>query len=400
MIKILYIFHVSEIGGGSLCLLNMIKCLDTTKFIPIVLLKTKGPLVDEFESRGVSVFIEKSISTIPYNESLFRFRSIKLYWSMISSLNRIRYWVEKTDADIVHINTMMMYPYAIPAFKLGRKVIVHMRENWPQNEHKIQFEIARYVINHFSSKIIAINKTSANQLNIPNKTEIVYDWIDFEDRDGEIDLKESNGVDIKKDKVFLFLGGTQLIKGAYEVVSVFSKDINKNNIKLLLLGADQIKYDNHGFVAFIKKILRSINMPVKGDSLKKILQDEKQIIHIPRTKNVLSLYQQVYCVIAFPTIPHAILPIAESIWNCTPIISADTLEAREYSNDGKAAILIPINNKVALKEAIIYAINNENKIKELAMNGVDYIREKFDAKRNSKILDIIYSRLLMKANTN
>jgi glycosyltransferase involved in cell wall biosynthesis len=395
--KILYIFHVSEIGGGSLCLLNMIKCLDTNKFSPIVLLKKKGPLSEELKSLGVCVFIEKAISTVPYNQSLFRLSSIKLYWSMIISLNRIGYWVKKTDAEIVHINTMMMYPYAIPAFKLNKKVIIHMREHWPQNEHKIQFRFARYIINQFSSKIIAINKTSANLLNFPNKTEIVYDWIDFEDRDGEIDLKESYGVDVKKDKVFLFLGGTQLIKGAYEVVSVFSKDINKTSIKLLLLGADDIKYNNHGFKAFIKKILRIINIPVKGDRIKKILQDEKQIIKIPRTKNVLSLYQQVYCVIAFPTIPHAILPIAEALCNGTPIISADTLEAREYSNDGKAAILVPMNNKIALKEAINYAINNENEIKECAKNGVDYIQKKFDAKTNSKNLDSIYSRLLIEA---
>jgi glycosyltransferase involved in cell wall biosynthesis len=393
--KILYIFHVSEIGGGSICLLNMIKCLDTTKFIPIVLLKSKGPLSVEFESRGVSVFFEKSISTIPYNQSLFCFSSIKLYWSMVVSLNRIKYWVKKTDAEIVHLNTMMMYPYAIPAFKLGRKVIVHMREHWPQNEHKIQFKFARYIINQFSSKIIAINRTSANLLNIPNKTEIVYDWIDFENRDGEIDLKKNYGVDVEKDKVFLFLGGTQLIKGALEVVSVFSNEIKQKNVKLILLGADEIKFSNRGLIAFLKKILRSVNLPVKGDCLKKILQDEKRIIQIPRTKNVLSLYQQVYCVIAFPTIPHAILPIAESLWNGTPIISADTLEAREYSNNGKSAILIPMHNKIALKDAIIDAINNENEIKDLALEGIDYIREKFDPKTNSKILDNIYSGLLI-----
>lgn len=389
--NILFIFHVSEIGGGSLCLLNIIKCLDTEKFNPIVLLKNEGPLVDEFKSRGVSVFIENGINTIPYNQSLFRIGSIKLYWAMLVSIKKIRYWINKTEADIVHINTMMMYPYLIPSYNLNKKVIVHMREHWPKNEHCIQFWIARQIIKYFSTKIIAINNTSANLLNLPNKTEIVYDWIDFENRNQEIDLYKEYGIDVKKEKIFLFLGGTQLIKGAYEVVSVFSNEIKNKNIKLLLLGADEIEFDKKGIKAFIKKFLRNLNLPVKGDRLKQLLQDDKRIIKISKTKNVLSLYKQVYCVIAFPTIPHAILPIAEALWNSTPVISADTPEAREYSNNGKSALLVPMHNIKAFKKAIDEAINNEIKIIEMAIKGSSIIRVKFDMKTNCDKLNSIYS---------
>ena len=39
-------------------------------------------------------------------------------------------------------------------------------------------------------KIIAINKTSAAILNFPNKTEIIYDYIDFSNRSETTDFKK------------------------------------------------------------------------------------------------------------------------------------------------------------------------------------------------------------------
>ena len=398
MNTILYIFHVSELGGGSLCLLNIIKELDKSKFTPIVLLKNEGPLTVLLNKMGVSVFIENTISPIPYNQSLFSLNSIKQYYSTLSSLKLYKKWFLKINPDILHVNTMMMYPYAQLAYKLNKKVIIHMREHWPKNEHQTQFSIARYFINKYSDKIIAINKTSAIILNLPEKTEIVYDWIDFKGRDGKVNLKEEYGIDVNKEKVFLFLGGAQLIKGAYEVISVFSKKTIGNNVKLLVIGLEDIEFDTTGLKAIIKKGLRKINLPVKGDKLKSLLQNNKNIIKLPKVSDVLSLYQQVYCVVSFPTIPHAILPIAEAIWNRTPVISADTPEAREYSFNGASAKLVPINNIKLLEKAILYAINNEENFKIKTGNGVEHIKNTFNKKINSSKLNRIYSDMLDKEN--
>ncbi len=394
MKKILYIFHVSEIGGGSLCLLNMIKELDKTKFTPIVLLKNEGSLSVLLSNLGVSVFIENSLSTIPYNQSVFRLSSVKQYYSVIRSLKIYKKWLLKINPDIVHINTMMMYPYAKHAQDLNKKVIIHMREHWPINEHQTQFRVARYFINKYANRIIAINNTSATFLNFPEKTEIVYDWIDLNGRDGKVNLKDDYGIDVNKDKVFLFLGGTQLIKGAYEVLSVFSKNTIENKAKLLVLGVDNIAYDKNGIKAFVKKVLRTVRLPVRADKLKGILQNNKNIIQLPKVNDVFSLYQQVYCTVAFPTIPHAILPIVESIWNGTPVISVDTQEGREYSFNGISADLVPINDIEALEKSVLYAINNVEELKKTTEKGIKFIQKTFDKERNSAKLNGIYVDLL------
>lgn len=393
--NILYIFHVSFIGGGSLCLLNIIKKLDRELFNPIVLLKDDGPLCSELEKIGATVIIESSINPVPYNSSLLKICSIRQIASVLWSMKKINYWIEKTDADIVHINTMMMYPYAIPAKKAKKKVIIHMREHWPKNQNQIQFNFAKKIIDKYSDKIIAINKTSSAILGLPNKTEIIYDWIDFENRNEYVDFNLLFGANFKSLKIFLFLGGMQIIKGAHEVVQVFSENISDKNARLLFVGCEGKSYENSSsFKGKIKTILRCIKLSVFSDKIKRMAQKDDRIVFIPTTNQVKSLIEQSNYLISFPTIPHAILPIAEAVYLGKPVISAKTPEAREYSNDGKSAVLFEMNNKEDFQEAIRYAIENESKLIELANTGSKIIQSTFDPIKNSLLLNNLYRKLL------
>ena len=76
MKKILYVFHCSTIGGGSYCLLNILKNLDRNKYIPTVLLAYNGPLVDEIEKLGIDVFFYPELDSTP-NIVLNNFEKIK-----------------------------------------------------------------------------------------------------------------------------------------------------------------------------------------------------------------------------------------------------------------------------------------------------------------------------------
>ena len=389
MKKIMYVYHVSTIGGGSLCLYRIIESLDRSKYEPVVLLKSPGPLYDKLINMNVKVVIEKSITTIPYNKSLISFNSIKSYFFSIISILKIYYWIKEEKIDILHINTMMLYFYSIPAVALNKKVVLHLREHWPIGEHRFQFQFARLIINKYSTKIVAINKTSAKILNLLKKTEVIYDWVDFSKKNKKVILPEDK-IDLSKDKSFLFLGGYQKIKGAYEVLFTFSKKIKNKSVKLLFVCSESKEFSNKGLKGIIKNILRKIYLPVLSDKIKIILQNDDRIICIPHTENIKSLYKSTNCVVAFPTIPHAILPIAECIILGIPVISVDTQEAREYSNKGKSAILVQMNNIVSLKKAMIEFINNETVYKLNTMKSSTIVRAKFDKNKNSAALNKLY----------
>lgn len=52
---VLFVHHVSSIGGASYCMLNILKVLDRNNYAPVVLLKNQGPLVDEIKKLGVKL---------------------------------------------------------------------------------------------------------------------------------------------------------------------------------------------------------------------------------------------------------------------------------------------------------------------------------------------------------
>ncbi len=392
--NILYIFHVSVFGGGSLCLLNLVKELNNEKFNPIVLLKSWGPLCEELEKVGATIIIEPSLYTVPYNRSLFEINSIKQIIFMLLSIKKVKYWIKKTEADIIHVNTMMMYPYAIPAYKLKRKVIVHIREHWPIDEHVLQLKFAKRIIEKYADLIIAINKTSADIIGLPYKTKIIYDWIDFKDRDKAIDFKTIFGKEYEKLKVFLFLGGMQKTKGSLQVVKVFNDNIKSKDARLLVVGCDSKQILYKSLKGVIKKILHFFNYFTYSDKIKKIAQKDDRIICIPSTNQVRSLFEQAYCTVVYPTIPHAIIPIAESIYLGKPVLSAETSEALEYSNQGKGATLFKMNDEDEFIKGLKYVHQNQEKIYKKAHDNSDSIKNLFSLEKNSLKLNKLYTRLL------
>jgi glycosyltransferase involved in cell wall biosynthesis len=392
-INILYIFHESVIGGGSFCLLNIIKELDKEYFNPIVLLKEHGPLSTELEKIGTTVYTEKSLSTVIYNDNIFKISSLRQIYGVLNSLTKVKFWIKKTDADIVHLNTMMMYPYLWPAYLSKKKTVIHMREHWPLDEHQLQLKIAKRIIGKYADKIVAINQTSASILEMPDKTEIIYDWIDFENRSDKIDFADLFGKDYKSYKILLYLGGINWQKGALEIIDFFYHKVLANNVRLLLLGSDDKMIVYSGIRGVVKKFLTKFNYYRYNDKVKMLAQKDSRIVFAPSTYHVKSLIEQSYCLISFFTIPHANLPLAEAVFLGKPAIAARTPEAIEYCNKGKSALLFEINNKNDFGEKLLFALQNQELINSKSKEGMIVVRDLFDPIRNSALIDKLYKSL-------
>ena len=117
--RILFVHHVSSVGGGSYCLLNIIKSLDRSLFEPIVLLCDNGSLVDELKKINVKTVLMPSLTQIPYNHSLIRKDSIKAYYRVFRSFRCFKQILQRERIDTVYLNNMMISPYIIPSKECG-----------------------------------------------------------------------------------------------------------------------------------------------------------------------------------------------------------------------------------------------------------------------------------------
>ena len=164
MKTILYVHHVSDVGGGSYCLLNILKEIDMKLYRPIVLLKKEGPLSIEIKKLNIPVYFMETLATVPYNVSLFRLGSIKGLFSILLSIKPFARLLDELQPDLIHLNNMMLYPYLRIAKKKGVKTLIHVREHWELGEHQTQRNMAIDYIDKYSDKVIAINEYSASMV--------------------------------------------------------------------------------------------------------------------------------------------------------------------------------------------------------------------------------------------
>lgn len=392
MKSLLFVYHASNIGGGTYCLLNILKEVDRTKFQPIVLLRTDGDLVKEINKLGIEVHFMPTMCLVPYNHSLWNLRVQKTYKKIKKSFADFASVLDRINPDVVYFNTMMLAPYLEVAKRRKSKTLIHLREHWPLNEHTTQLSRLQKIISTYADQIVAINSYSASMVPQRNVT-IVYDWIDMSKRYETKPFDVIFGENSARLKVYLFTGGLQDIKGAAEVVEVFSKMVPGKEKRLLMVGVEPLSQPI-GLKNKIRYFLAKTGLYyVYEFKVRKMIEKDERIVCIPATYKMKHIMEQSYCNLSFFTIPHANLALAESIILGTVPVAARTEESIEYSNNGKLAVLFELGNKNDLVRKLDELDTNYDKIREKINIEGHVVKDIFDTKRNAEVLNGVLNKL-------
>lgn len=391
MKRILFIYHASNIGGGTYCLLNILKEIDRKKYQPVVLLRYNGDLVKEINALGIEVFFMPSMTLVPYNKSLWNWRVLRAYRRIEQSFADFGGILDKIKPDAVYLNTMMLAPYLEVAKRKGCKTVIHLREHWPTNEHTKQLTRVQNIIASCSDQIVAINHYSASMVPTKKAT-IVYDWVDFSNRYEYRPFDDIFKEDTSKLKIYLFTGGLQDIKGAAEVVEVFEEQLKEKDKRLLMVGVDQ-KPNNSSIKNRVRSVLSKVGLNVYEYKVRKMIGKDHRIVCIPATYAMKHIMEQSYCNLSFFTMPHANLALAESIIVGTVPVAAKTDESIEYSYGGELALLFELGNKDDLSEKLKELDRNYDEIKAKIVKEGHFVQEQFDKARNVAVLDGVFTKL-------
>lgn len=395
MKKILYVFHCSSIGGGSYCLLNILKNVDRKKYLPIVLLAYHGPLADEIVKLGIEILYYPELDSIPYNLPLWKREAIVKYYKINKSLDGFSEKLKQINPDLLYLNSMMLYPYLRPAKAAGYKTVIHIREHWPADEHQKQLKRLWTYVQKYADHIVAINQFAAKQIpNIEDKATVVYDWIDFTDRYKEISMSDIFKEDLSDKKVLLFTGGCASNKGAKEIAELFSKCLKDDSLRLLVLG-NSIRRFGCGWKERIKMWLS--DKGIRGFysyELNNIIRSDKRIVCIPNIYEIKHLLDQCSCLVSYFTIPHANLALAEGIINKTIVVAAETEESLEYSLNGDLAFLFRMNDAEGFVKTVELALAQTDSMKKKLEERSYIVKHMFDKEHNVRVLQGVYENLL------
>lgn len=387
--KILFVHHVSVIGGASYCMLNIIKAIDRKMFIPVVLLRNDGPLVEELKKLNVEVYFCPTLWSYPYNQSLYRIRSLITIFNLYRSLDDFETSVKKCCPDIVYLNNTFLFPYLKITQKLRIKSVIHIREHWPNGKHQKQFGYIQQEILCHADRIIAINDYSARMISPSlTKTTIVYDWIDMKTRYRSIPMSDIIGEDCSSKKVLLFTGGQSYIKGTDYILEAFSKYVKGDEYRLLLLGGDSV-ISLKGWKALVKKLLEMAGYVGFSKKVKDLIASDYRIKCVPAIFELSNIIEQSHCFVSYFRVPHANLGLAENIILCNPCIAAKTEESLEYTNNGEYALLVEPNKVDEFGKQLQGFLQDIDRWKQASKKGVEYLSNKFMPDENIKKLNSV-----------
>lgn len=377
MKSILFIHHASSVGGGSYCMLNILRELDRSKYRPAVLLKEDGPLKAEVDALGIDVSVLPSIRQIAYTGKGCEARVWLSYLKVMRAALSFRKWLQAHPFDAVYLNSIVLYPFLKVARDCGCKAFLHIREHWMPG---LQLRLAQRAVHAYADGIVAINGYSASMFPAEGeRIRVVHDWIDFSSRSEERPFSALFGGDMTGRKVYLFTGGLFPIKGAREVLTAFHGYLTDPEDRLLALGVDPDAVPRTAYEQECLDILRS----------------DSRIKCLPATWKVKQLYAQAYCNLSFFTLPHANLTLAECALLGTPSVAVRTEEALEYSLGGKTALLCRPGDFADFVEKLRQLPEVYPSLKKQLVTESDALRTMFDRSRNLAVLNALLDEVLL-----
>ena len=311
---------------------------------------------------------------------VFRFRYISdwLAWKHKTyiSIGLMRYLRDHLrEYDIVHLQDLISV-HAIATAKYCKKhdipyvLTTHGSIPWPIEEGCLKrlFGVTfGYKILRDASKVIAINKTEAEQCRKldenKNKIEIVPNGIDLSEYDNlpeKGDFRKKYGIG-NNERMILYLGRIHKIKGIDLLVRAFADLINKelNNVKLVLVGPDD------GYQSALEELIQSLKVDDKVLFTGFVTNEEKMAAFVdadvfvnPRTDEIFGIVFLEACACGTPVICSRGCGIADII-------------------DGKTGFAVPYD-KDQLRDAIIKILSDKELRRRFGERGRKLVEEQFN----------------------
>ncbi len=390
--KILFIHHGTGIGGAPISLLNLINQLNPEKYECKVGL-VKGGIVEElFRENGIKTeIIGANDNWFSHNETgkiqwkyFHRYPRIYLDWKRTATRDAVQY-LEKQDADIIHLNSHVLTSWATAAHRLGFKVVLHNRETVARGYFGIRYRILKNLIEKNCDAIINISQDNQDRLGIVRNACVVYNFVRIPD------TFRRSMADSESERKVLYLGGMAKIKGFATAVGCLPY-LNEN-ITIQFAGNLGTWKNPKTLSEKLKKILKLTVYRKTYFPLKKIYDaDNAEVVGL--LKDPLPAIDDCDILITPFKIEHFSRPAMEAFAYGKPVIGSDVEGMDEIIDHGVNGLLVEKENPKALAEAINYLSANPDMAREMGIKGRKKAEKVFSPEENTRKVEAIYDTLM------
>lgn len=376
--NVLFIGTDTNMSGASLCMVSLAREIKEQGYNPIIVVPGNGDINGFIKENNIKCYTVKSYNWVVLLsenklKKLIKYK-IKQTYNLIA-ISKIKRIIAKEKIEIVHINSLFSYVGAKAAIDTDTKLVWHIREILEYG-HNADFYNSKYaykLINE-SNKIITISNYVYDYYKKhldETKMQIVYDGL-------EIDKYYNPKKEIFNDKKlnFMLAGTIQESKGQVELIKALKlvKDEGYNNFTTTLIG-----YSTEESKENLENLINELKL-------------NKEVKYLGFKKDILKYWNKTD--IAFMCSSGEAFgrtTVEANLCGCL-VIGADIGATSEIIN-AKTGLLYKSKDAEDLKEKIIYAIKNPDKMKKLAKEGQKQAKEKFSSEETTNNVIKIYKAI-------
>lgn len=389
--KVLFIHHSSGWGGAPINMINIIKELDKTKYEAHVLLLKDSVVKERLSELNIpyticdASFYKKWYRYFTHSDAkVFRWNRFISMPKMFISWFLSKYFyaskvLKKHTFDIVHLNSSVLSDWLYPASKLG-KTVYHIQEPISKGILGFRYQLIRSEVSKYADRVIAISKDNARRIDLPEKTEIVYNFTDIPE------TVHNNS----SDKRVLFVGGAAEIKGIHVLIDALPL-LNKST-KVVIAG----HFPNIKPLGKLKSITYQVLKP-RSFKLRRHLELVSKFNNVELIGTVMNIndaMRKTRLLISPFTVPHFSRPVIEAFAHSKPVIVSDVKGMNEIVDDKLNGLIVKNKDAKALANAINSLLNDQALAESMGKNGRLKAIELYSAKHNIKKIESVYTELV------
>lgn len=393
MKKILFIHHANGVGGAFINMHNIVRALDKTQYLPMVLLIKESKAKELLEKDGIKTFVCKEgfyrkrykyFSHIIPGMIRWNAPFLLLHRSICWFLSRNFYAEKELEGlapDIIHLNSSVLTDWLKPSQKKA-KTIIHIQEPIANGYFGIRKKIFVEQIRKYSDHIIAISKDNSKRIGIPEKTSVVYNFFNVTRSNNEPYIANKS-----LNKKALYLGGDEKIKGFFTMVDAL--EYIDDNIEVVFAG----NYRFYSKPQKMKELIRCI-LPrhIKRKKAFTKMQNSTKSFVVGFLEDVSYAMKEATVIVSPFEAEHFSRPLIEAFFYKKAVIGTNVDGMDEIIENNINGKIVEKGKPRQLAEAINFLIKNSDISEKMGCAGFRKAQKLYSSK-NIHIIENIYRGL-------
>jgi glycosyltransferase involved in cell wall biosynthesis len=366
-VRILYVHPSDELYGSDRVLLELVRRLDRARFEPAVLLSSDVPYAGRLTARltrlGVPV-LRLRIGVLRRRALASPARAARFALDALLSTARIARLLEAERIDVVHANTVTVFPAALAARIARRRLVWHVHEIVADRPGRA---LLHGLVGLLAHRVVVVSEAARASLGSRAEAEVVPNGI--ERREGSAPPEDP--------PLVAYVGRLSARKGPLVLLRAMARLGAKHPRARLVFAGDEFGSGD--------EVTREIAAEARRAGL------AERVEMRPFSEDVSALLTASTVVVGPSVLPESFgLVLLEAMASGRPVVASDHGGPRELVVHGETGLLVPPGDDEALAEALDGLLEDPALASRLGENGRRRARERFAIESSVARFEAIY----------